>query len=74
LPGENSGVVIVALDPNGSSAEAGLRPGDVIVFANRKPAANVAELRKALADTSASNALLEINRNGSSFFFAIPRT
>jgi serine protease Do len=74
VPGENSGVVVVAVDPDGSSAEAGLRPGDVIVFANRKPAASVAELRKALAGTSASNALLEINRNGSSFFFAVPRS
>jgi serine protease Do len=66
-----NGILIMAVDPEGDSAEAGLKSGDVIVFANRQAVPDVAGLRKALSETKL--ALLEINRHGSTFFFAVPR-
>jgi serine protease Do len=68
-----NGVAVLAVDPAGVSAEAGLRPGDVIVFVNHKAAADVTALQKAFAETSAANALLEVSRNGSTYFVAVRR-
>ena len=64
-----SGALILAIDPNGDSAAAGLRPGDLIVAANRKPVTDAAGLQKLLASSEGKASLLEISRGGATFFF-----
>jgi S1-C subfamily serine protease len=61
------------VDPNGESAQAGLQPGDIVQFVNRKPVRDVPELAKALSDKSTRSTLLEVRRGGSTYFFALPR-
>jgi serine protease Do len=54
---------IVVTDTDGPSAEAGLRPGDVILGANRTRVSTVAELRDAVRDGGRSIALLVQSNN-----------
>lgn len=46
---EVSGVVVVKVDPDGKAAEHGLRSGDILVQADRKPVESPADLKKTLA-------------------------
>ena len=66
-----SGILVVAIDPSGDSAESGLQPGDIIVAANRQPVSNLDGLRKAISQGKVT--LLEVNRHGGTLFFAVPR-
>ncbi|MBY0506550.1 MAG: Do family serine endopeptidase [Bryobacteraceae bacterium] len=69
LPGE-LGVLITAVDPAGDTAEAGLRPGDIIVAINRQPVTGLASLGKGLAGRK--SAVLEVIRQGGTLFFPAP--
>jgi len=64
------GVIVSNLVPNSSAAYSGLRPGDVIVAANKRRVHDIETLRKAL-DRSETSVLLQINRNGGSLFVVI---
>jgi serine protease Do len=64
---ERKGVLIVGVDPNGIAAAYGVRPGDVIVEADRKPVATVAELEKILSADQDEVLLLIKRRTGSVF-------
>ena len=68
-----SGLMIVGLDENGPAAGAGLRPGDVIVAANRKVVASVPELTKIVDATAKEKGvlLLHISRDGRMFFSTV---
>ncbi len=68
-----NGPVVAGVDPQGASAEAGLRAGDVIVAVNRKSVANTTALREGLSASLGKPVLLEISREGSTFFFALAR-
>ncbi len=57
----------------GPSADAGLRAGDVIVAAGRKPVAGIAALRQEMAGAAGKPLLLEVDRAGATFFIALPR-
>lgn len=65
------GVVLTSLDPESVTAEGGLRPGDVVVTLNRNAVADAAALRAAAGSTKLL--LLEVNRQGTTFFFAVTR-
>jgi serine protease Do len=68
-----AGVVVTAVKPGGPAAEAGIRPGDVIVQANRKPVRTLDELYAALnAGKSGDPTLLQIQRKDASRFVAVP--
>ena len=64
------GVRITHIAPNTNAAYSGLRPGDVIVSANRRQVTDMASLRRALASNK-SVVLLQINRREGSFFVVI---
>jgi S1-C subfamily serine protease len=46
-PGE-PGVVVSGVEPQGAAAQAGLRPGDVLLEADRRPISGIADLAEVL--------------------------
>jgi serine protease Do len=71
-PGER-GVVIVGIEPGGAAAEAGLRPGDVLLEANRRPLWGIVDLAEVL-DRAEGAILLVVQRGGSTVFVVIDRS
>jgi Do/DeqQ family serine protease len=69
---ENSaGLAVVAVDPDGAAASAGLRPGDVITRVNGHDVDSVPELKSALEASGARPALVLLNRQGEQVFVAL---
>jgi len=66
-----SGVVITDVDPIGPAADAGLRPGDVIVEINHQPIHSPAEVAPTIAKSDGRPPLLLVNRGGQSFFITV---
>ena len=71
LPTRATGVIVTDLDPNSPAAEAGLRPGDVIVEVNRKAVADVSEFEGAVRHAGHSAIMLLINRGGNTLFVVV---
>ena len=65
-----NGVVVAAIAPGSSAAFSGLRVGDIIVGANKRNVSNIESFRQALK-LSNNSVLLQIDRNGNSFFLVI---
>jgi serine protease Do len=67
-----SGVIVTEVEPDGAAAEAGLRPGDIIMSVNRKKVSSLRDYGTAMkeAERTGSAALL-VNRGGQSIFFAV---
>ena len=67
------GVQVKAVDPDSNAADAGVRPGDVILSVNRRevhdPAAFAAAIR---AVRNAKNVVLLIQRGGTTLYLAFP--
>jgi serine protease Do len=74
LPATLHGVVLKTVDPKGESADGGLQAGDVVVAVNRNPVTDTASLHAAVAAAGDRKILLvEVNRQGTTFFFAVTR-
>lgn len=67
---DGEGVIVAGLSPNSGAAYSGLRPGDVILGANRKRVTDLESFKKALT-LSDSSVLLHINRAGHSLYLVI---
>ncbi|MEY9832232.1 S1-C subfamily serine protease [Sinorhizobium fredii] len=63
-------VVVSSVEDGSAAARAGLRMGDVIVAANRRPIATVAELETALTNASGT-IVLDLFRAGSKHVLVI---
>jgi serine protease Do len=66
---ETEGYLLVE-DVTGAAAQAGVRPGDVILGVNGKPVKSIAELKSATASGSKTVALL-LEREGGQLFLAV---
>jgi serine protease Do len=70
--GETTGVIVRQVQGGSPAAEAGIRPGDVIVEANRQPVKSVEDLRRAVDATQSGTAvLLLIQRDGASSYLTL---
>ena len=71
LPGTVHGVVVTDVDPNSASAEAGLRPGDVIQEINRKPVKTAEEAVQMTEKVTDKTTLLRVWRDGGSRYVVV---
>ncbi|MGC3958170.1 MAG: DegQ family serine endoprotease [Verrucomicrobiota bacterium] len=60
LPNRVRGVVVTKVDEDSAAGEAGLRPGDVIIEANRQPVRNEQELDELLGEAKGKRVLLRV--------------
>ena len=67
---DGQGVQVANMAPNSKAAYSGLRPGDIIIGANKQRVYNLESLQRALRSNS-SSVLLQINRSGASLFIVI---
>src|SRR5712671_4518157 len=70
LPASTKGVMVTDIDPSSPKGDSGLRKGDVIQEVNHQPVHNVAEFEQALHKAGKENALLLVNRGGTTLFIA----
>ena len=71
LPGNVKGVVVTEVDPNSPSAEAGLRPGDIIQEINRKPVKTAEEAVQLTEKATDKTTLLRVWRDGGSRYVVV---
>lgn len=67
---DQKGVRVASIAPNSKAAYSGLRPGDIIVAANKRRVNDIESLQKALSKNK-SAVLLQVNRRGGSLFIVI---
>ncbi|HLP40794.1 MAG TPA: DegQ family serine endoprotease [Fibrobacteria bacterium] len=65
------GAVVLSVDPAGPAAGAGVREGDVILEADRKPVRSAADLGGAVSGSSGRRLLLLVHRRGTSFYLLL---
>ena len=70
LPYANAGILVENVEQGSAAWRAGLRPGDIIINANRQDVADMEQLRAAIPEQD-SAILLRVNRKGGVFFVVI---
>jgi serine protease Do len=69
---EESGVVVIRIEPGSKAFEAGVRPGDLVLQVNQQDIATIEDYRKAVARIKAKDrTLLLIRRKGEDLFLTI---
>jgi serine protease Do len=68
------GVLVSGVQPASPAAEAGIRPGDVILEVDRRPVEDASVLKKILDETKEKKSILFlVNRGGRTIFIAVKR-
>lgn len=67
------GVGVVAVQPGGPAANAGLRPGDILLQVNRRAVGSVDDIKAALAADDNDQILLLVKRQQGSMFVALSK-
>jgi serine protease Do len=70
---EPGGVVVAGVEPGGAAERAGLRPGDLILEADRKPIAGIPDLARALEGADEGTLLL-VRRGDATVFVPLSRS
>jgi serine protease Do len=70
LPPTAAGVVVTGVDPGSKAADSGLKRGDVIQEVNHRPVRNTSDFESAMRNAK-DDALLLVNRQGSTMFLAV---
>ena len=74
VPSGTTGALITDVDPSGSAARSGVRPGDIILQVNRKPVTSAAEAVRALQSVrTGGTAFLLVWRNNQEIFVPVPK-
>jgi serine protease Do len=71
----NDGVVVTGVEPDGAAAEHGMQSGDVILEVGGKAVANVADVKKAIADAREAgkgSVLMRVKSGEATRFIALP--
>jgi serine protease Do len=71
----DQGVVVISVDPNGSAADRGFEPGDVILEVARKPVRTPDEVRTAISKArkdGKNNVLMRLKSGNTMRFIAVP--
>ncbi len=68
---EGGGVVVVDLTPDGLAADAGVRPGDLILSINRVRISGLAAYQKAVRQTRGRTLVMLVRRGDASIYFAL---
>lgn len=71
VPSHIRGVVVTEVDPNSASAEAGLKPGDIIEEIDRKPVQSADQAVKLTEKATDKTTLLRIWRDGGSRYLVV---
>jgi serine protease Do len=75
IPEDVQGALVVGVDQNGSAAEKGLQPGDVIVSVGQTSVGSLAEAKREIEREKAADrgsVLLRVVRGGDATFVAVP--
>ncbi len=72
IPRNTQGLAVIAVDPSGLAANAGIQQGDVIQQINHQPVRNAGDVASALAKSDGRPALVQVLRGGQSLFLAVP--
>jgi len=71
LYGQVQGVLVTGVDPDSDAADAGLKPGDVIVAVAQQPVKNVAEFKKLAAAAKEGSLFLTVRRDDQLFYVSL---
>ncbi|HEU4432870.1 MAG TPA: DegQ family serine endoprotease [Pyrinomonadaceae bacterium] len=71
LDPQDQGLLVTAVDPNGSAATAGIRQGDLIQEVNRRPVRSVADFNSAIQLSGTRPALLLVKRRNAVTFLTL---
>ncbi|MEP6703634.1 MAG: DegQ family serine endoprotease [Acidobacteriota bacterium] len=71
MDGKPEGMIVTAIDADGSAAEAGLARGDIILEMNRQPVNTSEAVQSALQSASGKPVLLLISRRGQTIYLTV---
>ena len=74
VPAGTTGLVVTDVDDSGAAARAGIHPGDVVRQVDGRAVASTSEFRDALSRRTDRPAMLSVQRQGQTFFVAVPRS
>jgi serine protease Do len=66
---DQKGVIVLEVTPDGTAAESGIRPGDIILEVNRTPVDNVQEYESVMKKADKSSPYLFLVRRGTQMFY-----
>lgn len=67
---DGEGILVTAVGPNSLAAYSGLRPGDIVIGANKRRVSNMKDFQKAVSQNKGA-VLLHLNRRGRSLYLVI---